>query len=77
MLSVNVKIIEELKNFLFMVSNDQKLLSVFRSSEKDFTRNRKLPFEKQVKGWKRAKKEAIINGEWDLLPELSKRNQPS
>lgn len=48
MLSVNVKIIEELKNFLFMVSNDQKLLSVFRSSEKDFTRNRKLPFEKLV-----------------------------
>jgi hypothetical protein len=48
MLSVNVKIIEELKNFLFTVSNDQKLLSVFRSSEKDFTRNRKLPFEKLV-----------------------------
>jgi len=48
MLSVNVKIIEELRNFLFMVSNDQRLLSVFRSSEKDFTRNRKLPFEKLV-----------------------------
>lgn len=48
MLAVNVKIIEELKNFLLMVSNDQKLLSVFRSSETDFTRNRKLPFEKLV-----------------------------
>jgi len=48
MLSVNVKIIEELKNFLFTVSTDQKLLSVFRSSEKDFNRNRKLPFEKLV-----------------------------
>ena len=48
MLSVNLKIIEELRNFLFMVSNDQRLLSVFRSSEKDFTRNRKLPFEKLV-----------------------------
>jgi len=48
MLSVNVKIIEELKNFLLLVTEDQKLLSVFRSSEKDFTRNRKLPFEKLV-----------------------------
>ncbi|HEY1871564.1 MAG TPA: IS4 family transposase [Chitinophagaceae bacterium] len=48
MLSVNVKIIEELKNFLLMVSGDQKLLSVFRSSPKDFTRNRKLPFDKLV-----------------------------
>jgi putative endonuclease len=33
-----------------------------------------IAFEKQVKDWKRAKKEAIINGEWNLLPELSKRN---
>jgi hypothetical protein len=48
MLSVNVKIIEELKNFLLMVSGDQKLLSVFRSSPKDFTRTRKLPFDKLV-----------------------------
>lgn len=48
MLSVNVKIIEELKKFLLKVSRDQELLSVFRFSEKDFTRNRKLPFEKLV-----------------------------
>ena len=30
-------------------------------------------FEKQVKGWNRKKKEAIINGDWHLLPELAKR----
>ena len=30
-------------------------------------------FEKQVKGWNRKKKEAIINGDWFLLPELSQR----
>lgn len=29
-------------------------------------------FEKQVKGWSRKKKEAVINGEWHLLPDLSK-----
>ncbi len=34
--------------------------------------NQAIAFEKQVKGWRRAKKEAIINGDWDLLPELSK-----
>ena len=34
--------------------------------------NQAIAFEKQVKGWRRAKKEAIINGIWDLLPELAK-----
>jgi putative endonuclease len=29
--------------------------------------------ERQVKGWSRAKKEAMINGEWNRLPELAKR----
>jgi len=33
-----------------------------------------IAFEKQVKGWSRAKKKAIIDGNWDLLPELSKNN---
>jgi putative endonuclease len=32
-----------------------------------------IAFEKQVKGWRRAKKEAIINGDWHLLSELSLR----
>jgi len=35
--------------------------------------NQAIAFEKQVKGWNRKKKEAIINGNWDLLPELSLR----
>lgn len=34
--------------------------------------NQAIAFEKQVKGWRRAKKETIINGNWDLLPELAK-----
>ncbi|MBV8390485.1 MAG: GIY-YIG nuclease family protein [Mucilaginibacter sp.] len=34
--------------------------------------NQAIAFEKQVKGWRRAKKEALINGNWELLPELSK-----
>ena len=35
--------------------------------------NQAIAFEKQIKGWRRAKKEAIINGDWYLLPELAKR----
>jgi putative endonuclease len=37
--------------------------------------NQAIAFEKQVKGWKRIKKEAIINGDWHLLPELSIRKK--
>ena len=33
-----------------------------------------IAFEKQVKRWSRKKKEAIINGDWHLLPGLSKNN---
>jgi putative endonuclease len=29
--------------------------------------------ERQVKGWSRAKKEAMIKGEWSRLPEMAKR----
>ena len=35
--------------------------------------NDAIAFEKKVKGWRRHKKEALIRGEWDKLPELSKR----
>jgi len=35
-----------------------------------FDVNQAIGFEKQVKGWTRKKKEAIINGRWDLLPGL-------
>jgi putative endonuclease len=31
--------------------------------------------ERQVKGWSRAKKEAMIEGKWDRLPELAKRRR--
>ena len=34
--------------------------------------NEAIDFEKQVKGWRREKKIALINGDTDLLPGLSK-----
>ncbi len=33
--------------------------------------------ERQVKGWSRAKKEAMIRGEWGRLPALAKRRNRS
>ena len=49
------------------------LTLVFQESYNDI--NQAIAFEKQIKGWKRSKKEAIINGDWHLLPELSKRGK--
>jgi hypothetical protein len=46
MFDVNVKIIEELKNFITIVAGDREILKQFCTSESDFTRTRKLPFEK-------------------------------
>lgn len=36
------------------------------------TQDEAFRFEHQVKGWSRKKKEALIAGRWDLLPELSR-----
>ena len=35
-----------------------------------------IDFEKQVKGWSRKKKEAVIRGEWEKLPILAKSKDP-
>jgi len=32
-----------------------------------------IAMERRVKGWSRQKKQAMIDGEWDLLPRLAKR----
>ena len=32
-----------------------------------------VAFERQIKGWSRRKKEALIHGEWETLPALSIR----
>ncbi|MEO0612241.1 MAG: GIY-YIG nuclease family protein [Pseudomonadota bacterium] len=39
-----------------------------------FTRyDEMVAFERQIKGWSRWKKEALIDGEWQALPKLSTR----
>lgn len=48
MISINIKIIEELKEFLYKVKDDDKWRILFTNSEKAFTKNRKLPLEKLV-----------------------------
>jgi len=34
-------------------------------------------FEKKVQGWNRAKREALIRGDWDALPGLASRSYAS
>jgi len=36
-----------------------------------------IAYERQVKGWLRAKKEALISGDFDALQRLSKRHRSS
>ncbi|MBU6951074.1 GIY-YIG nuclease family protein [Hahella sp. HN01] len=36
------------------------------------TREEALASERQIKGWSRAKKEALINGDWEAVVRLSK-----
>lgn len=46
MVEANVKIIEELKNFLNLISSDPDLRKLVTESENDFSRERKLPLER-------------------------------
>lgn len=48
MLNVNVKIITELKNFVSLIASDRSILRDYCMSDNDFTRTRKLPFDKLV-----------------------------
>jgi putative endonuclease len=34
-----------------------------------------VAFERQIKGWSRAKKQALIRGDYDALPELAARRK--
>lgn len=39
--------------------------------------NEAIAFEKKIKGWSRAKKEALIRGDWDEIVHLSSKNRSS
>ena len=41
-------------------------------SENFSTRYEALEAEKRIKGWTRAKKQALIEGDWELLSELAR-----
>ena len=45
---IGVKIISELKSFIYLVTSQDTYLDHFRQSKKDFTRDRKLPFERLI-----------------------------
>jgi hypothetical protein len=48
MFDANIKIIDELRNFISIVIGNRQLLEQFCVSKNDFTRTRKLPFDKLV-----------------------------
>lgn len=48
MVSANVKILEDLRQFLTLCSQQAELRSLYSVGEKDFSRRRKLPFEQLV-----------------------------
>lgn len=58
------------------VANTNKRRPVVLVFQQQFTDvNQAIAFEKQIKGWSRKKKEAIIRNEWHKLPELAKNRQ--
>ena len=40
------------------------------------TREGAIAFERQIKGWSRAKKEALIRGDWEQIQKLAKSKSP-
>jgi len=48
MINANIKIIEELKEYISTIKQDDTKRRLFTTSEKDFTKNRKLPLERIV-----------------------------
>ena len=53
-------------------ANKRPLKLVFYSEFTDI--NFAFEKEKQIKKWSRAKKEALINGDYDTLPNLARKN---
>ena len=47
-MDVNLQIIKDINEFIFQAKTNPELRSLFLSSDKDFTRNRKMGFEKLV-----------------------------
>lgn len=58
-------------NLTCFTYNKRPLKLVFQQCFNDV--NQAIIFEKQIKGWRREKKEALITGNWNLLPQLAKR----
>ena len=74
MFDANVKLIEELKEFVSVVSTEPEFLNHFRFSERDFIRTRKLPFDRLVfliAGLCKKTLSVEIEGFWDKLSQAS------
>jgi predicted GIY-YIG superfamily endonuclease len=45
-------------------------------SDSFVTRDEACAAERKIKGWSRAKKEALITGDWDLVAQLARNRMP-
>ena len=54
----------------------KRLPVAFVRSQDFATREEALTAERQIKGWSRAKKEALIEGDWSRLHELAVSREP-
>ena len=78
MFDANVKLIEELKEFVSVVSTEPEFLNHFRFSERDFIRTRKLPFDRLVfliAGLCK-KTLSVENGKVDFFKNLTRKAKP-
>jgi putative endonuclease len=46
-------------------------------SEEFSTREEALTCERQIKGWRRKKKEALMRGDWEEISRLGRKSHPS
>ncbi len=53
--------------------NRRPVKLVFQEEFEDF--DHAYDFERQIKGWRRDKKLALIEGQWDSLKDLAKRSK--
>ncbi|MEO7313956.1 MAG: GIY-YIG nuclease family protein [Ginsengibacter sp.] len=69
--NINRRIGEHVDSFGQNTYVSKRLPAILVYCEATHDVNQAIGAEKQIKGWSRKKKEALIKGDWELLKELS------
>ena len=74
--NLDIRILQH-QNKMFPGCYTSSRLPVYLVYSQDFpTREEALGAERQLKGWSRRKKEALIHGDWAAISDYAKRKQP-